>query len=374
MGTKTATIRDVAERAGVAKSTASRVLSGAATSIPISAETRQLVLGAARDLGYRPHRGARSLSGKNSHLLGVIVRETDDPWFADLIDAISHVALERGYDVVLGNARRSPDEAMALRDTMLDLRYCDGLLLCGDLQESAEDHTFLRHMARDRRSVAVSRGVRELSHDIPYVGVDNAQGTCLAMEYLARLGHRRIACISSDRVGDLADRVESYSAFMSSLIGAVPEGYLVLGEHHPDAGYQAARRLWGLALPPTAVFATADSLAIGALAALLDMGIAVPADASVIGFDDLAFSRFVRPALTTIHEPVKEIGRAAVEVVVEMTEGRADGDASVPRRLLAPRFVERASCGPVPSGVSLGHVPARQVDSALDQTEPGWRN
>jgi DNA-binding LacI/PurR family transcriptional regulator len=161
---------------------------------------------------------------------------------------------------------------------------------------------------------------------------------------------------------------------MSSLLGPVPEGYLVLGEHNPDAGYQAARRLWELALPPTAIFATADSLAIGALAALLDMGIAVPGDASVIGFDDLAFSRFVRPALTTIHEPVKEIGRAAVEMVVEMTEGRADGDASVPRRLLAPRLVERASCGPVPRGVSLGSVSARQVDTVLDQTAPGRRN
>ena len=129
MANRIATIRDVAEKAGVSTSTVSRVLSGAETVIPISGDTRERVQQAARELGYRPHPSARALSGKATNLLGVIVRELGDPWFAQLIETISGAAREHGYDLVLGNAKRDPEEALALRNMMLDLRYCDGLLL-----------------------------------------------------------------------------------------------------------------------------------------------------------------------------------------------------------------------------------------------------
>ena len=349
MSGATPTIRDVARLAGVSKSTASRVLSGAETSIPISTGTRQHVLRAAEELGYRPHRGARALSGKNSHLIGVIVRETDDPWFGYLIDVISHAAKDRGYDLVLGNARRDPQEALALRNTMLDMRYCDGLLLCGDLQESPEDQQLLQTMGQDRRLISVSRGSRELSCRIPYVGVDNRAGTCLALEHLWNLGHRRIACISSDRVGDLADRVDAFCQFMAVLGAIVPPELLLIEEHSFDGGYRAAGRLWRLVSPPTAIFGAADCLAVGALASLLDMGVAVPQEASVAGFDDLSFSRFVRPALTTVHEPVEEIGRRAVELITSVVEGRDGHEGDCPQFLLEPRLVVRSSTGPAPS-------------------------
>jgi DNA-binding LacI/PurR family transcriptional regulator len=161
--TRTATIRDVARRVGVSESTVSRVLSGVETQIVISEETRQAVQRAARELGYRPHPGARALSGKNSYLLGLIVREIADPWFAQMIEIISDLARERGYALVLGNARRDPREALKLRDMMLDLRYCDGLLLCGDLQETAEDQDFLTRMGATQRLVSVARGSGGLS-------------------------------------------------------------------------------------------------------------------------------------------------------------------------------------------------------------------
>jgi LacI family transcriptional regulator len=116
----TVTTRDIAHLAGVSESTVSRVLSGAETQIPISEETREQVYRAARELGCRPHPRARSLPGKNVYPLGLIVREINDPWFACVIDAISSVAKERGYDLVLGNVKRDPREALALRDTMFD--------------------------------------------------------------------------------------------------------------------------------------------------------------------------------------------------------------------------------------------------------------
>jgi DNA-binding LacI/PurR family transcriptional regulator len=124
----------------------------------ISEETRERVQQAARELGYRPHPGAQAMRGQSTHLLGLIVREVSDPWFAQIVELISDVAREKEYDLVLGSARSDPDEALALREMMLDLRYCDGLLLCGDLRESPEDHTFLAGMGQDRRLVSISRG------------------------------------------------------------------------------------------------------------------------------------------------------------------------------------------------------------------------
>lgn len=193
LGNRRITIRDVAEQAGVSQSTVSRVLSGTSTQIPISEKTRTRVKEVAATLGYRPHPGARSLSGKGTGLLGVIVRELDDPFFAKLTEVVSHVAKEKGYDVVLGNAKRDPENALALRDRLLDLRYCDGLLMCGDLRESSDDHTFLAKMGGDHQLVSVACGSRKPALNTPSVGVDNWKGTILSLEHLVTLGHRRIA-------------------------------------------------------------------------------------------------------------------------------------------------------------------------------------
>jgi DNA-binding LacI/PurR family transcriptional regulator len=345
LNNRTVTIRDVARLVGVSESTVSRVLSGVETQIPISEETRVQVQHAARQLGYRPHPSARALSGKGSLLLGLIVREISDPWFACMIEVISSTAKERGFDLVLGNAKRDPEEALALRDTMLDLRYCDGLLLCGDLQESAEDQTFLDKMGQSHRLVSISRGSRELACNIPYVGVDNRAGVLLALNHLAGLGHRQIACISAGRVGDLWDRVQAYSDFMRMRFGDVSGGCVELDQNSYEGGYQVARRLFSLLSPPTAIFATDDRLAIGAMCALLDTGYAVPTEVSIVGFDDMDFAAYSRPALTTVHQPTEEIGQRAVELVLQMIEGLAPGTGPCPQLMIEPTLVIRDSTG-----------------------------
>jgi DNA-binding LacI/PurR family transcriptional regulator len=344
---RTATIRDVAELAGVSQSTVSRVLSGAETQIPISEDTRQRVQHAAGELGYRPHPGARALGGKRTYLLGLIVREISDPWFAKLIDAISSVARGRGYDLVLGNAQRDPEEALALQEMMLDLRYCDGLLLCGDLRESPADRTFLNQMGRNHKLVSVSRGSRELVHDMACVGVDNRQGAFLALEHLAGLGHRRIACINAGRVGDLWERADAYCAFMTGRFGEPLANYVASGENDYAGGYQAARWLLALPSPPTAIFTPDDRLAIGAMMGALDMGLAVPGDVSVVGFDDMDFSAYVRPALTTVRQPIDAIAEKALELLLEMIEGDVVRGA-LPQLFLEPQLIVRDSCGAPP--------------------------
>lgn len=344
MSGRTVTIRDVAARADVSESTVSRVLSGTKTRIPISNETQERVRQAAEALGYRPHPSARALSGKRTNLIGVIVREIKDPFFADLIDAISFAAKEEGYDLVLGNARRDPEEALLLRDMMLDMRYCDGILLCGDLRESDQERSFVTRMSRDHRLVSVARGSGPLVEGVPSVDIDNRLGVQLALEYLVRLGHRQIACLDASRIGDLRERLEAYRAFMGAHFGSVPEAYVQRTENSYEGGYAAARRLLSLPTPPTAIFAADDMMAVGVLAAAHDMELDVPGFVSVIGFDDMAFSHCVRPTLTTVRQPIQDMAERSLELLWQMIDQEASPD-EVSHIQLAPELVIRKSCG-----------------------------
>jgi LacI family transcriptional regulator len=335
----------VAKQVGVSQSTVSRVLNGLETQIPISQETRERVLRITEELGYRPHPGARSLSGRGTGLLGLITREINDPFFAELIEVVSNAAKEQGYELVLGNAKSDPENALALRDRMLDPRYCDGLLLCGDLRESPEDNTFLDKMGRDHRLVSVSRGSQHLVHSTPSLGIDNRKGTFLALDYVAQLGHRRIACMDVGRVGDLRERLETYREFMRDRFGEIPDEYVQLTENSYRGGYKATKSFLSLAVPPTAIFAMDDTMAIGALAAAVDKGWVVPADLSIIGFDDLDVCAYVRPALTTIRQPLEELGRKAVELLLMMIHGEAPSDPGL-RLSLEPKLIIRDSCAP----------------------------
>jgi len=342
---KTVTIREVAEKANVSQSTVSRVLNSSVTQIPISQKTRQRVEKAVEELGYRPHPGARSLSGRGTGLIGLIMREINDPFFAELVDVISNVAKQKGYELVLGNAKRNPEHALALRDRMLDPRHCDGLLLCGDLQESPEDNTFLDKMGTNHRLVSVSRGRNQLVRSTPSVAIDNHKGTLLVLEYLTQLGHERIACVNVSRVGDLWERLEAYREFMQDRFGGVPADYVQLTENRYEGGYQATNHLLSLTEPPTAIFAMDDTMAIGALSAAADMGYAVPADLSIVGFDDMDVCAYLRPALTTVRQPTDELGRKAVEMLLSMIDGQEAFDP-VPRLFLDPELIIRDSSGP----------------------------
>jgi len=338
------TIRDVALLAGVAESTVSRVLSGAETAIPISDDTRQRVLQAASDLAYRAHPGARALRGKGTNLIGVIVREFDDAFFSRLVDALVNVARDAGYDLMLGSAKGDPQQAVALSET-LDMRYCDGLLLLGDLRETPEDHSFLDALSREVPLVLVCRGSGQLVGDNPSVTMDSHLGARLVLAYLAELGHRRIAFIGSGRLGDLSERGDAYTAFMAERFGGVPTGYRQHVENALEGGYQAMTRLLALPEPPTAVFAADDTMAIGALKAAAVQGVAVPDDISIAGFDDIKIASYLHPSLTTVRQPYEEIARESIEILRDIIREKAIPQPA-PQLTIAPELVKRDSCAP----------------------------
>ncbi len=337
------TIRDVAQKAGVSVSTVSRILTGTETAISISEETRTKVLEAAKELSYRPHPGARLLRGKGANLLGLILREIDDLFFAQVVQVISQAAQEKGWEIVLGYARNDPHEALRLSELMLDLRYCDGLFLLGDLHESPEDRSFLVQMNRNMPLVQLCRGNNKLVGNIPSVNVDNAKGAALALNYLLELGHSRIAFIGSERLGDLYERQEAYIQFMQNHFGGVPPGYLQQAANNLEGGYQAMSRLLSLRTPPTAVFASDDMMATGALRATYVHQKQVPQDISLIGFNDIKLASFLTPPLTTIRQSTEQLGKKAVQLILSLINGNY-GQNNPQHIIIEPELVIRTSC------------------------------
>jgi DNA-binding LacI/PurR family transcriptional regulator len=337
-------MQDIADAAGVSQSTVSRVLTGAPNAIPINPATRERILEVARSMRYRPNPLARGLRGAKTMLLGVIVREITDPFFAGCVDAISTEANLRGYNVVLGHAHSKTDEAIALR-AILETRHCDAILLLGD----TSDQPRLLDELRDSNVpvVAMWQGMTSIP-GISVIDVDNRFGADALMSHLLELGHRKIAFIGGAfmegrLIGDIGERRAAFLERSSAEGLELPDGFVYDAQNTYAGGYGAFRELMALPDRPTAVIASTDVLAIGALHAAGELGLVVPGDVSIVGFDDLPISEYTTPALTTVCMPIAEMAQAGVRAAVD-----EDGDReSVTLQILKPVLMIRASSGPL---------------------------
>jgi DNA-binding LacI/PurR family transcriptional regulator len=331
-------MRDIARATGLSQSTVSRVLNRKPTVIPIAEKTRERVIETARQLGYRPNPLARGLRGASTMLLGVIVRDITDPFFAGAIEAVTVEAGRRGYNVVLGHAHARADEALALWG-VLEARHCDAILLLGDMRDQPR---LIEDLAGARLPViALWQGSRPA--DVASVSVDNRAGIHAVLDHLTGLGHRRIAFIGGRQLGDIKEREEGFIEYVARSPEALPVGYIQHGPNEPAGGVAALQRLLELPEPPTAVVASTDVLAIGALHAAHERGLRVPDRLSITGFDDIPVAAFSVPSLTTVRMPVREMVATAVRIVLDEPELRAQQ----PPAVLQPSLVVRASTGPV---------------------------
>ena len=344
------TMNDIAREAGVSQSTVSRVLNATSSSIPISDETRERVLEAAHRTGYRPNPLARGLRGSRTMLLGVIVREITDPFFAGAIEAVSIEAASRGYNVVLGHAHARADEAIVLR-SVLETRHVDAILLLGDMSDQPR-------LIEDLQGshvpvVALWQGAL---HGVPAVSVDNRHGIESALDHLYSLGHRRIAFISGRPLGDIEERQAAYDDWARRFGLRLPRGYLQRVANEPAAGERALITLLGLSDPPTAIVCSTDQLAIGVLHGAASAGLRVPDDLSVTGFDDLPLSVFAVPSLTTVRMPVREMAARAVEMAIDPPRSPTEPVVEI----LPPELVVRESTGP-PNPTRSGGARPREL-------------
>jgi len=247
-GHRPTTMKQVSVAAGVSQSTVSRILNGKDGRVPIGEETRRRVLQLVEELGYRPHPLARGLRGAGTALLGLIVREIVDPFFAYMMEAIATEARRNGYSLMLGHAGSSVDEALALAG-ILETRHCDGILLLGDVQD--EPRLWAELTGSNLAMVALCQGTR--APRIPTVNSDNPQGVRLAFEHLRQLGHRRIAFIDAGWLGDVEERRAAYFELMAAEDLAILAGYHQSAENRPEGGWTGLRALLSLPEPPTAV-------------------------------------------------------------------------------------------------------------------------
>lgn len=337
------TARDVAEQAGVSASTVSRVLSGVPTDM-ISEATRQRVIEAAAQLGYSPDPIARALRGKKSYLLGLIVREIDDPFFARFTAELSRQARALGYHIVLGYAQSDPQEALQMSN-VLDTRHTDGVFILGDLKN---DEVALAQMVHGAHPVvALCRGPSPAS--LFTFNTDNEAGARMLLDHLVGLGHRRIAFIDGGWLGDIRERREAYDAYMQEKgFERAPE-WIQADTNSPAGGYRAMTRLLALNRPPTAVFAADDLMAFGALKAVVDAGLRVPDDLSVVGFDDIELSEYFCPSLTTVRQPIEAMSQQALRLMLDLIN-EADTRSTEAVVRIQPELVIRQSTGPAKSG------------------------
>jgi len=344
-GGGTITLRDVAERSGVSITTVSRILNGRESGVPVRPETRERILTAAADLGYKPNLLARALRGSRSSLLGVIIRDISDPFHIQVLQGVNEVARTRGYRLFLGHVDWSPDVA-AIYGSMFEQSHADGILLLGDI--AGGDATLDDLAAHHEHVVGVSDRVGP--RGVPGVYVDNARGTILALEHLWELGHRSIICVADERMADGPLRASVYEGFMRGHGAGDRARVYFTTQPDPEPGYRLGRELFAhLDRPgrPTAVFAASDTIAIGLLQAAFQARVVVPDQLSIVGFDDIDIASFTIPPLTTVSQSGVEMGRIAANLILDMIEGTAPD--SVDDVVVAPSLIVRQSTAPVPA-------------------------
>jgi LacI family transcriptional regulator len=332
-------IRDVAARAGVSIATVSRVLNGRPDVAPA---TRELVQRHVRDLGFTSNRNARALTGKRTGLVGLVVPFAHNSYFSGIIEGAGEAVYEREARLVLCPTHHRKDREVSMLDRLMH-GATDGSLLVLPLESMAE----LRQLKRLGSPFVVIDPAVPLDEDLPVVAATNWSGARKATEHLIGLGHTRIGLITGYPTWSATiDRLAGYhSALLAAGLPIIPE-YVREADFWIDEGRRAAHELLGLPSRPTAIFAMCDAMAVGTLHAARERGISVPEDLSVVGFDDVEIASIVTPAITTVAQPLQEMGRLAVTVLYRQINGQPLDANKVE---LSTRLVVRASTAP-PNG------------------------
>ena len=332
-------IRDIAALAGVSVATVSRVLNGRPD---VSPTTRDLVLRHIRAHGYVTSRSARALAGGRTGLIGLTVPYMVDNYFAQILAGATEAVYERDARLVVCPTRYEHDREVSLLERLMH-GTTDGALLVLPAETVAE----LTALHRQGYPFVVIDPAIPLDEAIPVVAAANWAGAKAAATHLIALGHRRIAVITGRRDENASrDRLAGFfSAFLEAGLSADPT-LIVEADFEIDGGCQAAHGLFARADAPTAIFAFNDNMAVGALRAARERGLDVPGDLSVMGFDDIDIASVVTPAISTVRQPLQEMGRVAAGMLYRLIEGQPPEAARVE---LSTRLVVRASTALAPA-------------------------
>lgn len=329
MSNQSVTLEQVAQHAGVSPSTVSRILNGTAA---VSEDKKRAVNEAIRSLGFVPNPVARGLAGGRTLSVGVVTQAIDSPFYGGALRGIEDALGQAGYSPLFVSGHWNAAEEARCIDVLRSRRVDGIIVLTGRLGDSA-----LRAVARQLPVVVTGRTLK--APGLFALNFDNVLGARLATEHLLALGHRKIAFIGGLPLHpDAQERERGYREALAAAGVPVDESLLTPGAYSEESGRAAVERLLDAGLRFTSIFAANDQMAFGAALALHRRGLRVPQDVSLVGFDDLAASSFAIPPLSSVHQPVQELGRFAATAMLDLLAGRKPGVV-----LPAPQFVARES-------------------------------
>jgi LacI family transcriptional regulator len=331
------TIAEIALEAGVSIPTVSKVLNQRPD---VAIETRQRVERIIMERGYVRNRAARALGGGQSGLVDLVVSKSlDSEYFLEVIKGIEEILHQAGKSVVLSTLS---DKIGSQDQHNIADRATDGVVL---LLPHAQ-YDYLAKLQKHHIPFVVIDNSVPIDAHIPSVGTTNWSGGMMATQYLISLGHRRIGMITGEANYLMARaRTAGYQAALEAAGISLDSVLIRQGTFHPEEGFAQANALLDLANPPTAIFAGSDWQAAGVYRAISAHGLSIPGDISVIGFDDVPSSQWMNPPLTTIRQPLKEMGRVGASMLLRLIAGE---QLEATRIELATSLVLRASCAPPP--------------------------
>ncbi len=328
-------IKDVAAIAGVSTATVSRTLS---EPDKVSEKTRARVMKTVEKSGYRLNAAARQFRRQRTETVLALVPDIGNPFFSNIIQGIESSAKTSGYRVVLGETK--PELATAgTYAGYMQQQHADGAILLSI--DGAE--TF---GSADNKMPVVMACEHLPRSPFPTVRIHNAQAAQDAVNYLVELGHRRIAYINGPPKSPISkDRLRGYRKAMKQAGLEIDDNWVAPGDYSPASGHAAAMQLLKAQRRPTAIFAISDPMAIGVMRAANELGIRIPEDLSLVGFDDIRFAEFMTPGLTTVHQPRELIGQVAMESLAQLLDGKEVAQETI----LDHQLVIRESTGKPPN-------------------------
>jgi LacI family transcriptional regulator len=310
------TIDYIAKVANVSKATVSRVINNKAEGV--GKETRARVQAVIRQYGYSPNLLARSVATSHTKTIGLVIPDITNPFFSAIVKAIEEYAAVHGYSVILCDTNSSAEKEKKSAFTLIASRV-DGVILATELDDKSDWKWEFSKF--NIPCVLIDRRLNNQDFDAS-VFVDNEYAVYIVTEMMIRHGNRKIAFLKgADHISTTNERLQGYKSALKQYRMPMEERLISSGEYSFDGGYAAMKRLLDVGVPFSAVVASSDIMAIGALRALRDAGLRVPEDIEIAGFDNIAFSAMVDPPLTTMEQPVYALGQKAAEVLIHLMGG-----------------------------------------------------
>lgn len=333
------TLREIADRAGVSVGTVSNVINGTAA---VSAERRERVLAAIRELDYQPNHVARSLKLKKTRMLGMVISDITNPFFPQLVRGAEDAALKNSYLLITFNTDDNVEREKRVL-SVLRQRRVDGVLLV--VAPNAGDDGHIRGIL-DSGMPIVCLDRLPAGIEVDSVSVDNVAGARDCVRHLISMGHRRIAILTGPKaVQTAAERLQGYQeALIQAGIAADP-GLVLEGDFRSESGYRLGRALLAGSDRPTAVFVCNNMMALGLLRALAELGLNCPRDVAVASFDDFPLAEALQPRMTAVAQPAYSIGYRGAELLIARIEGRPAEPRPSRIRLATQLLVRESSTG-----------------------------